>query len=197
MRSANRRIACWVSMLTTLEALVAVKRPWNLGWRRSARLLMAAVGTAVVLMTVLSMWLPIGGRPGVILHPGDGPTAWRAGVARGVAWYRREEPPLFRGQQLMWEETLVGNDTFGPWHRNLPWWKVSGVRRERPGFVQEWTLPVWPLAVVELGWLGWRAFDAARCRSRAIAGMCIGCGYVMAGKPVCPECGRAAVRESV
>ena len=148
---------------------------------------------AVVIVTAVSMFVPIGGRPGVILQPGDVPAAWRAGVARGVVWYRYESPPLFRGQQLMWKPTLLEDDPFGPWHRNLSWWKVTGTKREVPGKVLEWSLPAWPLGVAALGWLLWCAGLAVRRRRRAMSGRCVWCGYARGGNiagGACVECGK-------
>lgn len=159
------------------------------GWRRWVVQAGLPVCAGVVIAMGASMFVPIGGRPGVILQPGDSPHAWRLGMARGVAWYRRESPPLFRGQQLMWEPTLLGDDPFGPWHRDLPWWKVTGSKRDVPAKVVEWSVPVWPVGIAALALGAWRLQKVLVAERRRRGGLCTACGYPLNGGPACAECG--------
>ncbi|MGH7131410.1 MAG: hypothetical protein ACREJO_05645 [Phycisphaerales bacterium] len=66
---------------------------------------------------------------------------------------------------------------------------------------QEWIVRVaaWPFALAALLGGGWLVWSGRRARRRAMTGMCLKCGYDLAGlatpttsTPPCPECGTVA-----
>ncbi|MFT3685536.1 MAG: hypothetical protein QM783_11510 [Phycisphaerales bacterium] len=157
-------------------------------WERWSKPAGVAVCATVVVVVAVSMFVPVGGRAGVILEPGRADVAWRMGMARGVLWYRREEPPIFQGQHLMWEPTLLGADSFGPWHRDISWWRITWEARSRPASVREAHVPVWPVALALVAWAAWVLRSWAVIAKRRRRGECRRCGYPRAGG-ACAECG--------
>jgi hypothetical protein len=149
--------------------------------------------TAVVLAaTLASFFLPVGPRAGLILDAPMVREATRVGMTRGVLCYRRESPPVLGGQQLAWEPTLTGDDPFGPWHRDVSWWRIVWNVRSRPVLVSEARVPAWPAAAVLLVWSWWlvrRWVVVARRRRRK---ECEWCGYPLGAGGTCGECGRSA-----
>ncbi|MGH7133201.1 MAG: hypothetical protein ACREJO_14815 [Phycisphaerales bacterium] len=60
-------------------------------------------------------------------------------------------------------------------------------------------LPLWPFALISLLGGGWLVWSGRRARRRAMTGVCLKCGYDLAGlatptapTPPCPECGTVA-----
>ena len=99
------------------------------------------------------------------------------------------------------DEIRGWNWTFG-YYRNAGGWNLWVARY----FVQEsdnvrtkgyWSFLLWPFALASLLGGGWLVWSGRRARRRAMPGVCLKCGYDLAGLAAgggapCPECGEAA-----